>query len=223
MAAITYPIAGADENESVEVRGAAARAAAVRSRRSTGGGRRGARASLFAGDGQLRRPAPPVRLTAVPLVAHDDVAPLRPRHVRPLVATTRHLVAVAEPVRTARPDAGSVTANHCPTEATFRRRRLTAAALFLGALLTGSWVLGALGGGPLAASESGSSSTPTASRIELQVQPVSRSTYVVAQGDTLWSIARHLQPEGDVRPVVDALAATRHGRPLEVGETIVLP
>jgi Tfp pilus assembly protein FimV len=48
---------------------------------------------------------------------------------------------------------------------------------------------------------------------------------VVQPGDTLWSIARRLSPEPgtDVRPVVDALAAARDGRPLEVGERIVLP
>lgn len=102
--------------------------------------------------------------------------------------------------------------------AVYRRRRLVVAALFLGALLAGSWVLGALGGGPLTASEAGSPSA-----VELPMQPVAQATHVVAPGDTLWSIARQLVPEGDVRPVVDALAADRNGRPLQVGERIVLP
>jgi hypothetical protein len=101
--------------------------------------------------------------------------------------------------------------------AVYRRRRLVVAALFLGILLAGSWVLGALGGGPLTASGAGS---PAA--VHLPMQPVARATYVVAPGDTLWSIAHHLVPEGDVRPVVDALAAHRDGRPLQVGERIVL-
>jgi LysM repeat protein len=55
------------------------------------------------------------------------------------------------------------------------------------------------------------------------MEPVARTTYVVAPGDTLWSIARRLVPEGDVRPVVDSLAAHRNGRPLQVGERIALP
>ena len=267
MAAITFPSAAGVDDESVEVRGAAARAAAVRSRDGRGRGRGGASApSLFAGDGRLVRPAPPARLTSVPLVAHDDLAtvaargraerrlassvapvadrraagvaptaprnpivvsgprtsPARPSHVRlvsvPPVAPAAPVAAVSEPDRTARP-AGSATASR-PSPATYRRRRLVAAATLLGALLLGSWALGALGGGSLAASERRPSSTGA---VELPVQPVSRSTYVVAAGDTLWSIARALQPEGDVRPVVDALAASRQGRPLEVGETIVLP
>ena len=47
--------------------------------------------------------------------------------------------------------------------------------------------------------------------------------YVVKQGDTLWAIARRLEPDGDVRPVVHRLAATRRGAPLRVGERIALP
>ena len=227
MAAITQPRfdVEAEAQGRIEAPVARARAAAVRSRDLVGRrGRSGGSPSLFSGDGRLQRPAPPVRLTSVPLVAHDDLTRTAPRraHVRPVPAadaarpTARPLAVVAEPRRTARP-AGPATAGR-PSTATYRRRRLVAAALILGALLAGSWVLGALGGGSLAASERGSSS-----HVELQVQPVSRSTYVVAPGDTLWSIARALQPEGDVRPVVDALAAARQGRPLEVGETIVLP
>lgn len=102
--------------------------------------------------------------------------------------------------------------------AVYRRRRLMVATVFLGALLAGSWVLGALGGGSLAASEA---KAPSA--VELRMEPVSQATHVVAPGDTLWSIARQLAPEGDVRPVVDALAAHRNGRPLQVGERITLP
>ena len=105
--------------------------------------------------------------------------------------------------------------------AVYRRRR-AAAALLLGALLAGSWVLGALGGGSLTASEARSSS-PTESAPRLEMRAVSRTSYVVRPGDTLWSIARRLQPTGDIRPLVDALAASRQGRPLQVGERITKP
>jgi nucleoid-associated protein YgaU len=43
---------------------------------------------------------------------------------------------------------------------------------------------------------------------------------VVAPGDTLWSIARTLQPSGDVRPLVDRLAARAGGPVLAVGQRI---
>lgn len=36
---------------------------------------------------------------------------------------------------------------------------------------------------------------------------VARSSYVVREGDTLWSIAERVAPDADPRPVVDALAA----------------
>lgn len=48
-------------------------------------------------------------------------------------------------------------------------------------------------------------------------------TVVVAPGDTLWSIARRLQPTGDVRPLVDRLAAANGGAAIVVGQRLVLP
>jgi hypothetical protein len=129
-----------------------------------------------------------------------------------------------------------------PVQSVYRRRRIAAVAvvivgvvlLFLGARLAGGWALGVLGGGPLTASGAGSSATasvqppvadssPSHAQVHLRMQPVSQATYVVAAGDTLWSIARRLQPTGDVRPLVDALAASRHGLPLQPGEPIVMP
>lgn len=105
-----------------------------------------------------------------------------------------------------------------PTSAVYLRRRVFVAALVLAALVAAGLLFGALGGGPLTASEAGSPEVVT-----LPLETVSASTHVVAPGDTLWSIARQLQPEGDVRPLVDALAAARSGRPLQVGERIRLP
>ena len=49
-----------------------------------------------------------------------------------------------------------------------------------------------------------------------------RSSVVVEPGDTLWSIARRLQPTGDVRALVDRLAgaAQRVGRPSPPGDAL---
>ena len=102
------------------------------------------------------------------------------------------------------------------------RRRAMVVLLIVGAAVGGPRALALLGGGPLTAAEVKSPAAP-AGAVSIEAEPVARSTYVVRRGDTLWSIARHLQPSGDVRPLVDALASERDGRPLQPGERIVLP
>lgn len=114
------------------------------------------------------------------------------------------------------------------TPAVYRRRRLGLAVLVLGVLLAAGEARGSLGGGPLTTPGADSGAPQP-----LVVRPVSRIThvrtahvpitYVVAPGDTLWSIARRAQPTGDIRPLVDAMAAQRRGRPLQVGERIEVP
>ena len=47
--------------------------------------------------------------------------------------------------------------------------------------------------------------------------------YVVQPGDTFWSIARSLDPDGDPRPVVDRLVATHGSTLLHPGQELVLP
>lgn len=99
--------------------------------------------------------------------------------------------------------------------ATFRRRRavaLTGLALLLGGL----WIAlqAAVGGtgGSLLTSSGTPGGTPAAAHV-----------WVVRPGDTLWGIALASGAQGDIRPVVDRLAAQTGGRPLTVGERIVLP
>ena len=95
--------------------------------------------------------------------------------------------------------------------ATYRRRRVAVSSLVLTMLLVGRVASGLVGGGPLSASH--------------QAPPVliDERVHVVQPGDTLWSIARSLEPEGDVRRLVQQLSSQRQGAQLQVGERIVLP
>jgi Tfp pilus assembly protein FimV len=101
---------------------------------------------------------------------------------------------------------------HAPTAATFRRRRLTAllATVVIAIAITIVAVRAAAAFGAL-----------PASRPERRPDPP--ATVVARPGDTLWSIARHLQPEGDVRPLVDALVRANGGATLDVGDRVVVP
>jgi len=67
------------------------------------------------------------------------------------------------------------------------------------------------GNGPLAVPGSGPS------------QAIAARVWVVQPGDTLWRIAHHLQPSGDIRPLVDRLSAEVHGRALQVGQAVPIP
>jgi hypothetical protein len=91
----------------------------------------------------------------------------------------------------------------------WRRRVLVLVAAVL-VVLAGRAALGALGGGPLAAPE-----TPAG-------RGGAAAVYVVHPGDTYWSIARSLQPTGDVRALVDKLSSEHGGAPLQPGEQLAL-
>jgi Tfp pilus assembly protein FimV len=54
-------------------------------------------------------------------------------------------------------------------------------------------------------------------------QPVpARAVYVVQPGDTIWSIARKLDPTGDTRAMVDHIVALNGGAALEPGQRLRL-
>ena len=48
------------------------------------------------------------------------------------------------------------------------------------------------------------------------------STVVVRPGDTFWSIARDLQPDGDIRPLVDQLVAAHGSTAIAPGDRIAI-
>jgi len=103
-----------------------------------------------------------------------------------------------------------------PSPAVMRRRRTVAGALLL-LVLGGMWfglqaALGRIGGGPLVTTGAPGGLQPAASRV-----------WIVRPGDSLWSIAQTVDPGGDVRPLVDRLAAKLASTTLYPGETVAIP
>lgn len=100
--------------------------------------------------------------------------------------------------------------------AVYRRRRLLAAGLLLllvaAALIVVQSARAGAGGGPLATT--GAAGSP---------RPISERIWVVRPGDTLWSIAAAIDPNGDERPLVDRLAGELGDAALYPGERIALP
>ena len=134
----------------------------------------------------------------------------------PAGATRRVALAPSAPVRPA------------PTVRTLRRRRLM---VLLAALTTAVLLVLAASRAaatfrdvpasvperrPVPALDATAGSAATAARR-------AASGYVVQPGDTLWSIARRLQPEGDVRPLVDQLVDLNGGTDLAVGQRLPIP
>ena len=101
--------------------------------------------------------------------------------------------------------------DHRPPSAAVHRRRAVSALLALAALGT------LLGAGSLAGAGQAPVTTPAARPV-----PVVATTHVVQPGDTLWTLARRLQPEGDVRPLVARLRAAHGGGPLLPGQRLRL-
>ena len=89
--------------------------------------------------------------------------------------------------------------------AVYVRRRVTAGLLGIGMVLAMAQAGAALGSSALAAPER---------------RPADPPHTVVRPGDSLWSVAARLAPGEDPRPVVDALADSRNGAPLVVGERV---
>jgi nucleoid-associated protein YgaU len=58
-----------------------------------------------------------------------------------------------------------------------------------------------------------------------EVRNVSRSSYVVRSGDSVWDIAQRISPGTDPRPLVDAIVETNDLDPsaLTPGQTLVIP
>ena len=103
----------------------------------------------------------------------------------------------------------------------YRRRRLLAAGILLLAiaavLVTAQSLMAGTGGGPLTTTGAAAVSSPGA------MAPAGAQVWVVRPGDTLWSIARSVDPKGDVRPLVDRLAAEVGDAGLYPGQAVAIP
>jgi len=123
-----------------------------------------------------------------------------------------------EPAATSWPlDDGRPHGRRLPDRATrVRRRRL---AVLVVAVLVVLAVVGAVRLATAVSSVGGSSDPEP---ISTGRAPVAGQTYVVRQGDTLWSIAEEIAPDSDPRPVVDALRDANGGATLEVGTRLML-
>ena len=116
------------------------------------------------------------------------------------------------------------------TPAVYRRRRLAAGAGVMavaGLLATAAAVVVPEATPvPEAAAISGAAVAPegaVAPPLAAAAAPATAAAVVVVgAGDTLWSLARRVQPEGDVRPLVQRWSAARGGRPLQAGERVAL-
>jgi hypothetical protein len=92
--------------------------------------------------------------------------------------------------------------------AVYMRRRIIAASLGLGIVLTAAHAGLALGGSTTTPGRS-----PHPQTVNVLVQP----------GDSLWSIAQRVAPHSDLRPIVDELAAKLGSSDLVAGQSISVP
>ena len=149
-------------------------------------------------------------MAAVVVAPDRSIRPAR----RPVVVPARPPLQVIPGGRRAARDyaASRRTANRLHP-AVYRRRRLGVALAVVTALLVAYLALTGL-----RALTADAASAPSGGPVAAAA-PVG-SAYVVQPGDTLWSIARTLQPSGDVRALVDRLADRVGSGPLVVGQSV---
>ncbi len=111
-----------------------------------------------------------------------------------------------------------VCARPAPTVAAYRRRRLV---VLLAAAATA--VLFVVAANRAAATFRGVPASASERRPVPEAGGEARGGYIVQPGDTLWLIARRLQPTGDLRSLVDVLVRLNGGPSLEVGQHLIIP
>ncbi len=129
------------------------------------------------------------------------------------------------PVRVARPRHLHVVPDHAPVGRRGVLRTLVAGLALAGLVAFASVGLLAFLGADAAASTPASSTgaTPPPAAVaatDAVAESVTPVWVVVRPGDSLWSLARRLQPKGDIRPLVDRLADRLGGAELLAGQRV---
>ena len=126
--------------------------------------------------------------------------------------------------------APSARVHSAPSAAAYWRRRVAAFGVAVGlvvgagsaAMSIGRALVGGEGDRSLTVTAAGAApGAPTAATPATDAAGSAR-VHVVGPGDTLWSIAGAMEPEGDIRATVDRLAAANGGAELQVGQRILL-
>ena len=136
---------------------------------------------------------------------HNDS--VRDRHLRIVDLVTEGPVSVRQ------------TTTRRETQATSWRRRIVCMTLLLGLLWVMSSAAGFVNGDRSVERPQAQTLIESAAGESLTAGQV----VIVKPGDTLWSIARKMQPTGDVRPLVDRIATLNNGYGLIAGQALLLP
>ena len=136
---------------------------------------------------------------------HNDS--VRDRHLRIVDLVTEGPVSVRQ------------TTTRRETQATYWRRRIVCMTLLLGLLWVMSSAAGFVNGDRSVERPQAQTLIESAAGESLMAGQV----VIVKPGDTLWSIARKMQPTGDVRPLVDRIATLNNGYGLTAGQALLLP
>jgi hypothetical protein len=154
-------------------------------------------------------------MAAVILAPHPE--PRRP--ALRLVVSTPHEPGLARSRR---------VAPRRPSRAVYWRRRATVLLVAVTLVALGWAAAGAMGAGSaddlsiVTAASLAAPLAPAAAPDAAPTAPVAPKVYVVRPGDTVWSIAERLHPEGDVRELVDQLTERAGGSGLQAGQRIAL-
>jgi len=116
--------------------------------------------------------------------------------------------------RAARHYAASRRPAHRLHPAVYRRRRLGLVLGLVTVVVVGYLALA--GVQALTADAASTGRSPSA----VSAAPAAGSVYVVQPGDTVWSIARGMQPAGDIRALVDRLVDRAGPGPLQAGQAL---